>query len=143
MLQMAPKKTKFVNYHVPIYSGCEDFDQDDKRYLYALFHWIPHFDQYKVMTAYENHVHSFKRTKPLIGNIYRENGTVYVGDGSFGALLKDGCTPDRTVDLFAKQGNINHFWMSIVNDYQVTHTAHDTRGRVVDNFTQLVSTYTF
>jgi hypothetical protein len=61
-------KIKFVNYHVPIYSACEAFDRDPTRYLYALFHWVPNFDKYKVMTSFENHVHSFKRTKPLIGN---------------------------------------------------------------------------
>jgi acid phosphatase type 7 len=62
------KKVKFVNYHVPIYSICENFDKDPRRYLYALFHWVPLFDEYKVMTAFENHIHSFKRTKPLKSN---------------------------------------------------------------------------
>jgi hypothetical protein len=61
-------KIKFVNYHVPIYSVCESFDKSPERFLYALFHWVPNFDKYKVMTVFENHVHSFKRTKPLIGN---------------------------------------------------------------------------
>jgi len=35
---------KFVNYHVPIYSACERFDKSPKRFLYALFHWVPLFD---------------------------------------------------------------------------------------------------
>ena len=39
------------------------------------------------MTAFENHVHSFKRTKPLIGSTYSENGTIYVGDGAYGAIV--------------------------------------------------------
>jgi hypothetical protein len=65
---MYPKKAKFVNYHVPLYSGCESFDRDSERFLNGLFHWVPHFDTYKVMTVFENHVHSFKRTKPLVGN---------------------------------------------------------------------------
>lgn len=140
---MFPEKPKFVHYHVPIYSGCEDFDRNDKRYLYALFHWIPHFDQFKVMTVFENHVHSFKRTKPLRGNYARENGTVYVGDGSFGAIVEEKCRPDRTVALFEKQGNINHFWLSVVDNHTVSHAAYNTTGAVIDQFTQLVSTYTF
>lgn len=61
-------KIKFVNYHVPIYSVCEAFDSNPERFLFALFHWVPNFDKYKVMTAFENHVHSFKRTKPLVGS---------------------------------------------------------------------------
>ena len=95
------------------------------------------------MTVFENHVHSFKRTKPLKGNFARENGTVYVGDGSFGAILQESCKPDRTVDLFVKQGNMNHFWLSVVTNYSVTHSAYNTKGEVIDNFSQDVATYTF
>jgi hypothetical protein len=39
------------------------------------------------MTVFENHVHSFKRTKPLLGNSPKENGTVYLGDGAYGAVI--------------------------------------------------------
>lgn len=90
-------KIKFVNYHVPIYSVCQTLDNNPERYLYALFHWIPTFDHYKVMTSFENHVHSFKRTKPLIGNQPAKKGTVYLGDGAFGAIVLDNCTPDKTI----------------------------------------------
>ena len=93
-------KLKFVNYHVPIYSVCENFDRDPTRFLYALFHWIPNFDKYHVMTVYENHVHSFKRTKPLVGSSPKEFGTVYVGDGAYGAIVEEFCRPDVTVDVF-------------------------------------------
>ena len=43
---------KLVNYHVPIYGVCEAFDRNPKRYLYALFHWVPNFDRFKVMTVF-------------------------------------------------------------------------------------------
>jgi hypothetical protein len=39
------------------------------------------------MTAFENHVHAFKRTKPLIGSAPNDKGTVYVGDGAYGAII--------------------------------------------------------
>ena len=52
------------------------------------------------MTVFENHVHSFKRTKPLKSNQPAENGTVYVGDGAYGAVLAMLCKPDATVDIF-------------------------------------------
>jgi len=45
-------KIKFVNYHVPIYSVCEAFDRNPERFLFALFHWVPTFDRYKVMTSF-------------------------------------------------------------------------------------------
>lgn len=64
------------------------------------------------MTVFENHVHSFKRTKPLKSNQPAENGTVYVGDGAYGAVLAMLCKPDATVDLFQTYKNKNNVWIS-------------------------------
>ena len=38
------------------------------------------------MSIWENHVHAFKRTKPLRGNYPTKGGVVYMGDGNYGAL---------------------------------------------------------
>lgn len=105
-------QVKFVNYHVPIYSVCESFDRNPERFLFALFHWVPNFDKYKVMTVFENHVHSFKRTKPLKGNSPNENGTIYLGDGAYGALISEMCHPDATIDIFDSYSKMNNFWVS-------------------------------
>ena len=111
-LSLNQKRVKFVNYHVPIYSICERFDKNPERFLYALFHWVPLFDQYKIMTVFENHVHSFKRTKPLKANQPAEGGTVYVGDGAYGAVLSMICKPDATMDIFQTFKNKNNVWIS-------------------------------
>jgi hypothetical protein len=134
-------KIKFVNYHVPIYSVCESFDKSPERYLYALFHWIPNFDKYKIMTVFENHVHSFKRTKPMIGNTPSENGTVYVGDGAYGALISEMCTPDITFDIFDSFSKSNNMWLSEIYEDRVEHFAYDSHGHIIDNFTQFSETY--
>ena len=44
-------------------------------------------------TVFENHVHTFKRTYPIYGNRRVVNGTVYLGDGAYGAIpeTKYGC----------------------------------------------------
>ena len=57
----------------------------------ALFYWVPNFDIYRVAGAYENHVHAFKRTKPMYGNQVAVNGTVYFGDGNLGAIPDQIC----------------------------------------------------
>ncbi|CAD8128926.1 unnamed protein product [Paramecium sonneborni] len=46
--------------------------------------WVPLFDKYEFVGAFENHVHQYKRTFPLKNNTKSENGTVYFGDGSMG-----------------------------------------------------------
>lgn len=134
-------KFKFVSYHVPIYSVCEAFDRDPARYLYALFHWVPNFDKYKVMTVFENHVHAFKRTKPLIGNTPRENGTVYVGDGAYGAIISEMCTPDITVDIFDAYGKSNNMWLSEIYEDKVMHVAYNSHGKIIDKYTQDWASY--
>jgi hypothetical protein len=105
-------KIKFVNYHVPIYSVCEAFDRDSTRFLYALFHWVPQFDKYHVMASFENHVHSFKRTKPLVGSNPTQYGTVYMGDGAYGAIISEMCKPDVTMDIFDAYAKKNNFWLT-------------------------------
>lgn len=126
--------SKFVNYHVPLYSACHDFDLDPQTFIYGLFHWVPFFDKYKVMTVYENHVHSFKRTKPLKGSMPSENGTVYVGDGAFGAIPSLGCTPDKTIPIFETHFNQNNFWLSVVDNKKVQHVAYNNSGAIIDQF---------
>ncbi len=134
-------KIKFVNYHVPIYSVCEAFDRSPERYLYALFHWVPNFDKFKIMASFENHVHSFKRTKPLKGSQPEENGTVYLGDGAYGAIIQEFCKPDITLDIFKTHGKLNNFWLSVIGEKEVEHWAYDIHGHVIDHFVQQADAY--
>lgn len=140
-LKSAGNKTRFVNYHVPMYSSCADIEIDPQTFVYGLFHWIPYFDKYRVMTVFENHVHAFKRTKPLRGNLPTDNGTVYVGDGAFGALVSEFCTPDKTLSIFEHTNNQNNFWLSLVDDQKVSHVAYNNSGHIIDTFEQSTSSY--
>jgi hypothetical protein len=44
--------TKMVQYHVPIYASCHTLNKDINHFVYALFHWVPLFDEYRVATAF-------------------------------------------------------------------------------------------
>ena len=76
-------------YHSPIYSSTEI------NYLETVFieeankYWIPVFDEYKFKTIYENHQHTHKRSKLLKNNTIDIHGTLYIGDGSWGATVSD------------------------------------------------------
>jgi hypothetical protein len=93
------------------------------------------------MTIFENHVHSFKRTKPMKGNVLTENGTVYLGDGAFGGIASEFCAPDKTIPIFETQTNQNNFWISTVDNKQVHHIAYNNSGNIIDSFVQNVSSY--
>jgi len=77
-------------------------------------------------------VHSFKRTKPLKSSQPAENGTVYVGDGAYGAVLTFLCKPDATMEIFEKHGGKNNVWISFVREKEVSHVAIDNHGTVID-----------
>jgi len=104
---------KFVNYHVPIYSACDNPEDNKDPIIRAMLHWVPHFDRFRVMGAYENHVHAFKRTKPLVGNYPAVNGTVYYGDGNLGAI-ENHCDIKKDLNLFAVASPLNNVWISYV-----------------------------
>lgn len=79
----------FVQYHHPMYSACTKGEKhgiaDEGRK-----HWVPLFEKYKVSMVFENHVHGFKITHPIKeGKINKEEGVVYIGDGSWGPLVSD------------------------------------------------------
>lgn len=75
---------KIVHYHEPIYPACE-FIYVETLNL-AKKYWVPLFDKYNVTVAFENHAHSLKRTYPLRDNKRAETGTLYIGDGAWGAI---------------------------------------------------------
>lgn len=49
------------------------------------------FDKYKFKAAFENHVHSYKRTFPLFNDSINPQGTIYFGDGSMGVEEEEEC----------------------------------------------------
>lgn len=86
-------------------------------------------------------MHAFKRTKPLVGNTPKENGTVYVGDGAYGAIIGEMCTPDITMDIFDAYAKSNNMWLSEIYENKVVHTAYNSHGKIIDNFTQYWDSY--
>jgi len=38
--------------------------------------WVPTFDQARVLAAFENHFHTFKRTRPMKDGKLNDKGTV-------------------------------------------------------------------
>lgn len=49
-------------------------------------HWLPLFDRHGMTVAFEHHDQTLKRTKLLRGGKPHPQGTLYLGDGGWGAL---------------------------------------------------------
>lgn len=130
---------KLAHYHNPIYPACKKNVNDRNVTASLREYWVPLFDSYGLTSGMENHVHAFKRTIPLKDSKEAPpgEGTIYIGDGSWGALLHN-CTPIDS-DLMVLQDTINHVWI-ITIDLVETNTIHfraiDDEGNELDDFTR-------
>lgn len=72
----------FPIYHHGLYPGVRSIYKDQQKY------WGPLFEKYGVYVAFENHDHVYKRTYPIRAGkkVGKEEGIVYLGDGSWGNL---------------------------------------------------------
>mmetsp|Transcript_22586 Transcript_22586/g.25114 ORF Transcript_22586/g.25114 Transcript_22586/m.25114 type:complete len:130 (+) Transcript_22586:956-1345(+) len=77
---------KFTIYHHPLYSACTK-GETQRATGEGRSIWVPLFDKHQLTMSFENHVHGFKRTKPLKGGKVEQGGTVYIGDGSWGPIV--------------------------------------------------------
>ncbi|CAD8159556.1 unnamed protein product [Paramecium octaurelia] len=114
---------KFAHYHVPIYPTCynnNSFMNSWDNLLQARAVWVPLFDTYEFVGAFENHVHQYKRTYPLKANKKSDKGTVYFGDGSMGIRTVNCEDESKTYlpgrpfdDIFETviTNNSDHFWV--------------------------------
>jgi hypothetical protein len=92
--------------------------------------WAPLFEKYRVPVVLEHHDHTFKRTKPLIDGRVKDNGVLYLGDGSWGRLR----TPHSPEDLpyLAASSRDYHLSLHRLQGQERFHLALDEFGRVMD-----------
>jgi len=124
-------KHRFAMYHVPCYPSYpgayeEPYSAGGRK------HWVPLFDRYHLRAAFENHFHTFKRTKLLKGNKVDPEGTLYLGDGCWGR-------PPRKVkpvlDWYEEvTASRRHVWLVDVLGDKVRYRAMDPHGKVFDTY---------
>ncbi len=77
----------------------------------------------------------------MVGNAPQDKGTVYVGDGAYGAIISEMCHPDASLGIFETFAKTNNFWLSEIRSDRVEHWAYNAHGKIIDNFTQIISDY--
>jgi hypothetical protein len=93
-------------------------------------HWVPLFEQHRVPIVLEHHDHTFKRSKPLIGESQDANGVLYLGDGSWGRL-RTPKTPEKLPHI-AHMSKDYHLSLHRIQGDERFHMALDENGRVMD-----------
>jgi len=132
-----PEMARFANYHVPVYASCfKPLYDDDRAPLLAEEHWLPLFEELRFMTAFENHVHFYKRTKPLIQGKEHPKGVLYLGDGAWGILpntCKGTNKPRRSeFGIHEKAESLNHVWIVTLNQTIVRYEALGMDGKLIE-----------
>jgi len=71
-------------YHVPLWPSVRELGDSSVKATREA--WSPLFDKYSLHVGFENHDHSYKRTKPIRNQQVAAdgNGTIFLGDGSWG-----------------------------------------------------------
>lgn len=118
-----------ANYHVPLYPSCfvEDANhfQSQEALDLSRKYFEPLFVKYQFKLCFENHVHKFKRTKPI-------NGVVYIGDGSFGVEGTD-CPKEHRIDddflATKKYVDSNHYWLGTLFSNRIELSAKSRHNR--------------
>ncbi len=132
---------RLATYHVPLFPGfrlpSSDYSKAGRK------HWQPLFDRYQLLAAFENHDHIFKRTHPIRGKQIDPQGTIYLGDGSFGRGPRAVDGPRQThlhrrwyLDQLRSAG---HIWRVDVEADRVVFAAVNQEGHVFDRVTRPIS----
>jgi hypothetical protein len=122
---------RFALYHVPCYPSYPGSFSGPQA-VAGRKHWVPLFDRYKLTGAFENHYHTFKRTKPLKNNKVDPAGTVYFGDGCWGRPPRK--VRDERAWYEAEASSRRHVWLVDVQEDSVLYRAMDPHGKVFHTY---------
>ena len=117
---------RFAIYHVPLYPSHRVYN-GQKSELGRL-HWEPLFSHYELTAAFENHDHTFKRTKKLMnGEVAPDGqGVLYLGDGCWGRNPR--AIPIQKRWYLDKTISVMHFWQVDVSSQKTQYRAVTRRG---------------
>lgn len=85
ILENSKAEIKIIQFHAPVLGSTNQQMAGDKMVEeIGLKHWIPLFDKHNVTIISQNHSHTFARSKKLKEMKEDANGTLYIGEGSWG-----------------------------------------------------------
>lgn len=160
--KVAQKKVKMALYHVPLYpsirfvkknmvyrslcglvEACAGKSSAGKLFSYESSQgrkfWLPLFDKYHLTCAFEHHDQTLKRTKLLKNDKEDPKGTLYLGDGAWGAEFQYHPIQGYFHSYFANlMGKVHFFWIVHVDKQKIIYTAMDESGKILDQFIQKI-----
>jgi len=127
-------ETKLALYHTPMYPGATIYTNSRSQDI--LSNWGPVFDQYNLNTAFENHDHTYTRSKLMMNNKVNESGTLYVGSGSWGTTIRKINDANK---WYLQNYAEKNFILSVNLDEsnkKMNFIAIDSEGQIFDEFSR-------
>lgn len=122
---------KMAIYHIPLFPSVRSFT--DKLSAEGRKQWLPLFDHHRVEVCFENHEHTYKRTKPLRAGQPAADGTLYLGDGSLGIGAR-ALPTDADRHYLVQSASITHCWLVEENGPALVYRAINAAGVTFDIF---------
>jgi acid phosphatase type 7 len=119
----------FPMYHVPAYPSVRGFMEVFPRQVRENI--VPVLEAHGVRTAFENHDHTYKRTRPIRAGTVSNDGIVYLGDGAWGVATREPRTPEQEWYL-AKSRGVRHFIVGTIEKDRQIFRVFDENGRWFD-----------
>lgn len=115
-------------YHVAAYPSYYSFNAETPKTIRK--NWCPLFDEKKLPIAFENHNHSWKKTFPIRNEQLDPSGTIYLGDGCWGAIARK----PKNEWYLDKKGALNHVYLIELKRPKATITAIGLFEKILDEF---------
>lgn len=123
----------FPVYHVPAYPSVRHYMDDTMVKIRQ--HWIPVFERYGILMAFENHDHAYKRTHPIKDGRVSANGIVFVGDGSWGTVTREiGSRQDYEAWYIDEAKSERHAIIVTIHGTHRHMITVNEHGKIIDEF---------
>lgn len=122
----------FASYHVPAYPSVRSYDMQPSPDIRQ--HWVPLFEEFGLIAAFEHHDHAYKRTYQIKKNKIDPNGVLYLGDGAWG--IKRLRMPAKLKERWylASTASKRHFQLVELDLGKINFSAIDENGFTFDRF---------
>lgn len=125
----------FPVYHVPAWPSFRALSNTYSTLVRD--HWVPLFEEYGIALSFENHDHTFKRTKPIRNSQVDQQGVVYIGDGAWGVSTRKDENAHKRWYL-EKVTDDHHFWNITLYPESRVVQAFTPDGELLDFFEQTI-----
>lgn len=122
---------KFAVYHIPAYPSYRNYNAIDSRLIRQ--NWVPLFEKYGLLAAFENNDHTYKRTHPIVQGRVQAKGVLYLGDGAWAVSnVRTPKTPKQAWYI-AKSSSSQYFMLVTLNGNSRRFQAFTPDGVIFDD----------